>query len=38
VDEEPEIQRLIGSGVASIITNLPDLGLTVRDAALREAG
>jgi hypothetical protein len=31
------MRRLIGAGVASLITNLPDLGLTVRDAALREA-
>ena len=32
VDEEPEMRRLIGAGVASIITNLPDLGLSVRNA------
>jgi glycerophosphoryl diester phosphodiesterase len=32
VDEESEMRRLIGAGVASIITNLPDLGLSVRDA------
>ncbi len=35
VDEEPELRRLIAAGVASVITNLPDLGLSVRDAALR---
>ena len=33
VDEESEMRRLIGAGVASIITNLPDLGLSVRNAA-----
>jgi glycerophosphoryl diester phosphodiesterase len=38
VDEEAEMRRLIGAGVASIITNLPDLGLTVRDAARSGAG
>jgi glycerophosphoryl diester phosphodiesterase len=38
VDEEPELRRLIGAGVASVITNLPDLGLSVRDAASRGAG
>jgi glycerophosphoryl diester phosphodiesterase len=37
VDEEAEMRRLIGAGVASIITNLPDLGLTVRDGASQEA-
>ena len=35
VDEEPELRRLIGVGVASVITNLPDLGLSVRDALSR---
>jgi glycerophosphoryl diester phosphodiesterase len=35
VDEEAEIRRLIGSGVSSVITNLPDLALSVRDG---EAG
>jgi glycerophosphoryl diester phosphodiesterase len=35
VDEEPELRRLIGAGVASVITNLPDLGLSVRDALSR---
>lgn len=35
VDEEQEMRRLIGAGVASIITNLPDLGLSVRDAVSR---
>jgi glycerophosphoryl diester phosphodiesterase len=34
VDEESEMRRLIGAGVASIITNLPDLGLSVRDGIL----
>ena len=38
VDEEPELRRLIGAGVGSVITNLPDLGLSVRDAASRGAG
>lgn len=38
VDEEPELRRLIGAGVASVITNLPDLGLSVRDAVSRGAG
>jgi len=38
VDEEPEMRRLIGAGVASIITNLPDLGLSVRNAATAGAG
>jgi glycerophosphoryl diester phosphodiesterase len=38
VDEEAEIRRLIGAGVASVITNLPDLGLSVRDAVSRAAG
>jgi glycerophosphoryl diester phosphodiesterase len=38
VDEEPEMRRLIGAGVASIITNLPDLGLSVRDAVSRGPG
>jgi glycerophosphoryl diester phosphodiesterase len=33
VDDEAEIRRLIGAGVASVITNLPDLGLSVRDGA-----
>ena len=37
VDEEPELARLIGAGVASVITNLPDLGLSVRDALSRGA-
>lgn len=37
-DEEEEIRRLIGAGVASVITNVPDLGLSVRDAVSREAG
>ena len=37
-DEESEIRRLIGAGVASVITNLPDLGLSVRDAVSRAAG
>jgi glycerophosphoryl diester phosphodiesterase len=32
VDEEPELRRLIVAGVASVITNLPELGLSVRDA------
>ncbi len=31
VDDEGEIRRLIGAGVASVITNLPDLALSVRD-------
>jgi glycerophosphoryl diester phosphodiesterase len=35
VDDEAEIRRLIGSGVSSVITNLPDLALSVRDG---EAG
>jgi hypothetical protein len=38
VDEEPELRRLIGAGVASVITNLPDLGLSVRDAVSYGAG
>jgi glycerophosphoryl diester phosphodiesterase len=38
VDEEPELRRLIGAGVASVITNLPDLGLSVRDALSRGGG
>jgi glycerophosphoryl diester phosphodiesterase len=38
VDEESDLRRLIGAGVASVITNLPDLGLSVRDAASRGAG
>jgi glycerophosphoryl diester phosphodiesterase len=38
VDEEPELRRLIGAGAASVITNLPDLGLSVRDAVSRGAG
>ena len=38
VDEEPEMRRLIGAGVASIITNLPDVGLSVRDAVSPRAG
>jgi len=37
VDEEPEIRRMIDSGVASVITNLPDVALAVRDAASRTA-
>jgi glycerophosphoryl diester phosphodiesterase len=37
VDDEGEIRRMIGAGVASVITNLPDLGLSVRDALAREA-
>jgi glycerophosphoryl diester phosphodiesterase len=37
VDEEGEIRRVIGAGVASVITNLPDVGLSVRDALAREA-
>ena len=35
VDEEGEIRRLLGLGVSSIITNLPDLGLTARDGERR---
>jgi hypothetical protein len=38
VDEEGEIRRLIGAGVASVITNLPDLALSVRDGASRTPG
>jgi glycerophosphoryl diester phosphodiesterase len=38
VDEEPEMRRLITAGVASLITNLPDLGLTVRGAVADSAG
>ena len=38
VDEETELRRLIGAGVASVITNLPDLGLSVRDAVSRAPG
>jgi glycerophosphoryl diester phosphodiesterase len=38
VDEEPEMRRLIGAGVASIITNLPDLGVTAARAASSRAG
>ena len=37
-DDEAEIRRLIGAGVASVITNLPDVGLSVRDALSRAAG
>jgi glycerophosphoryl diester phosphodiesterase len=38
VDEESELRRLIGAGVASVITNLPDLGLSVRDALSHGGG
>lgn len=38
VDEEAEIRRLIEAGVSSVITNLPDLGLKVRNGGRREAG
>jgi len=38
VDEEGEIRRLIGAGVASVITNLPDLALSVRDGASQTPG
>jgi glycerophosphoryl diester phosphodiesterase len=34
VDEAEEIRRLIGAGVASVITNVPDVGLAVREDAL----
>ena len=30
--------RLIGAAVASVITNLPDVGLSVRNAATAGAG
>ena len=33
VDEEGEIRRLLGAGVASVITNLPDLALSLRNGA-----
>ena len=33
VDEEGEIRRLLAAGVASIITNVPDVGLAARDSA-----
>jgi len=33
VDEEGEMRRLMRAGVASVITNLPDLALSVRDTA-----
>jgi hypothetical protein len=35
VDEEEEVRRLIEGGVASIITNLPDMALAVRGGAAR---
>ena len=35
VDDEGEIRRLIGAGVASVITNLPDLAVAVRDGTGR---
>ena len=35
-DEEPEIRRLLGLGVASVTTNAPDIALRVRDGAPSE--
>jgi glycerophosphoryl diester phosphodiesterase len=35
VDDEEEVRRLIEGGVASVITNLPDMALAVRGVAAR---
>ncbi len=37
VDDEGEIRRMIDAGVASVITNLPDLALSVRNGATETA-
>jgi glycerophosphoryl diester phosphodiesterase len=35
VDDEEDVRRFIEGGVASVITNLPDVALAVRDGPAR---